>query len=119
MVLGLITKLFYVGEFVLTALDEAWFGDIFVFGDFFAIYRNGVAAEELTSFAFAAGELGCYEDVYKLLTFICSREAFGKEFAVVIIELSKILIFCKEEVAELCGAVCGFFAMNNSGDAAA
>ena len=70
--------LFDVGKLVFAALDEAWFGDGFVFRNFDAIDRDCIAREELASFALARCEFGSDEDIYEILALFGGWEALGE-----------------------------------------
>ena len=65
-------------EFILAFFDEGELGDRLIGGNFLAIHRDGVAGDEVASFAFAAGEAGLDEDIDELGAEGCGREILGK-----------------------------------------
>ena len=102
-------------EFVFAFFEKAWGGQIAIFGGFGAVYRDGVAFEELAAFALATRETGLDEDVKELGAFCGGREALREQFDFVGAEVGN-LAFAKEDGGDFLGRIGSSGAVNEFSD---
>ena len=107
--------LFYEGKFVFAALDESELVNWLVLGDFGAVNRDGVAFEELATFALAASETGLDEDIEEIGAFCGGREAFSEQFDLFGAQICNLTI-AKENGGDFLGRFGGSRAVNKFGD---
>lgn len=102
-------------ELVFAFFDEAEAGNRLIFGDFGAIYRDGVASDKLASFAFTGSEASSGENIDKRLANCGSWEALGEKVEIFRGEIFDFAV-AKEEIGELFGLGSGSFAVDNLGN---
>lgn len=95
-------RLFYEGKFIFAALNQGKLVNWLIGGDFLAIYRDGVAFEELAAFALAAREAGLDENIEEIGAFRGGREALGEQFNFVGAKVANLAI-AKENGGDFLG----------------
>ena len=112
---GIFCVIYYLAnkrELVFAFFDNCEIRNGLIFGSFDAIYGNGIAGDELASFALAGGKMSGNEDIDETFAFSGSREGLSEQIDV---GRGKILdlAFTKEELGEFLGLSSRFFAVNN------
>ena len=105
-------NLAHEGELIFTFFNEAELGNSLIFADFDAVYRDGIAGDELASFTLARGKTGFSENIDEVFAGSGSREALREQIDIFRGEIGNFT-FAKEECSEFLGLFGGFFAVDD------